>query len=66
MPFFDEPSINRMLNELGHTEFEHFIGYVFRQAGFSVEHTGNQYGPGLDPKVLVNGVMKAVVATTTR
>jgi chromosome partitioning protein len=58
---FDNPTINRMLGEIGDTEFEHFIGYVFRQAGFSVEHTGNHRGPGLDLKVLVNGVVKAGV-----
>jgi chromosome partitioning protein len=50
-----------MLSEIGDTEFEHFIGYVFRQAGFSVEHTGHHHGPGLDLKVLVNGVVKAGV-----
>ena len=40
-----------MLHELGDTEFEHFVGYVFQQAGYFVEHTGTQHGPGLDLKV---------------
>lgn len=31
--------------------FEFFVKYVFEQAGYSVEHTGTQYGPGLDLKV---------------
>jgi chromosome partitioning protein len=48
---FAEPSIERLLHELGDIEFEHFVGYVFQQAGYFVDHTGNQHGPGLDLKV---------------
>jgi hypothetical protein len=40
-----------LLKELNDTAFEHFVGYVFQQAGYGVEHTGKQYGPGLDLKV---------------
>lgn len=40
-----------MLHDLNDIEFEHFVGYVFQQAGYNVEHTGRQYGPGLDLKV---------------
>src|SRR5262249_10123481 len=45
---FKEPTIERLLTELGDTDFEHFVGYVFRQAGYGVKHTGTQYGQGLD------------------
>lgn len=45
---FEEPSIERMLSELGDIEFEHFVGYVFRRAGYGVEHTGTKFGQGLD------------------
>jgi Restriction endonuclease len=31
--------------------FEFFVKYVFERAGYSVEHTGYQHGPGLDLKV---------------
>lgn len=48
---FAEPSIEGMLQKLNDIEFEHFVGYVFQQAGYLVEHTGNQHGPGLDLKV---------------
>jgi cellulose biosynthesis protein BcsQ len=58
---FGEPSIERMLTEMGDTEFEHFIAYVFRQGGFSVEYTGNQHGPGLDLKVFMGGPLRAGV-----
>ena len=58
---FDSPTIHRMLSEIGDTEFEHFIGYVFRQGGFSVDHTGNRRGPGLDLKLSINGVVRAGV-----
>jgi len=58
---FGEPSIERMLTELDDTEFEHFVAYVFRQAGFAVEYTGNQHGPGLDLKIFMGGPLKAGV-----
>lgn len=45
---FEKPSIARMLTELGDTDFEHFVGHVFRQAGYGVEHMGTQFGQGLD------------------
>ena len=48
---FATPSIESMLTELSDKEFEHFVGYVFRHAGFGVEHTGTQYGLGLDLKL---------------
>ncbi len=48
---FAEPSIERMVKELSDHEFEHFAGHVFEQAGYIVEDTAAQYGPGLDLKL---------------
>jgi hypothetical protein len=45
---YTEPTIDRMLRELSDHEFEHFVGYVFERAGFSVEDAAGQYGQGLD------------------
>lgn len=45
---FEKPSIARMLTELGDLEFERFVGYVFQQAGYGIEHMGTQFGQGLD------------------
>jgi chromosome partitioning protein len=53
---FAEPSIERMLKELSDHEFEHFVGYVFEQAGYVVEDTATQYGPGLDLKLYTGPV----------
>jgi len=39
---YTEPTIDRMLRELSDHEFEHFVGYVFERAGFSVEDTAGQ------------------------
>ncbi len=58
---FENPTIARMLREVNPTEFEHFVAYVFKQAGFSVEYTGNQHGPGLDLKVFMGGPLRAGV-----
>jgi HJR/Mrr/RecB family endonuclease len=45
---YTEPTIDHMLHELTDHEFEHFVGYVFERAGFTVEDTAGQYGQGLD------------------
>ncbi|MFI5277251.1 MAG: AAA family ATPase, partial [Ktedonobacterales bacterium] len=38
-------------DQLTDIQFEFFVKYVFEQAGYRVEHTGYQHGPGLDLKV---------------
>jgi hypothetical protein len=48
---FAEPTIQRMLDELDDHEFEHFVGYIFEQAGYTVEDTAWQRGSSLDLKV---------------
>jgi chromosome partitioning protein len=48
---FESPSIDRLLTDLTPYQFEDFIGYVFRRAGFIVEDTATQFGPGLDLKL---------------
>ncbi len=48
---YEHPSIQRMLDELNPYQFEDFVGYVFTRAGFIVEDTATQYGPGLDLKL---------------
>ncbi len=48
---FEHPDIDRMLNELSSDEFEDFVGYVFQRAGYLVENTARQRGPGLDLKL---------------
>jgi chromosome partitioning protein len=53
---FADPSIERLQHDLGDTEFEHFVGYIFQQAGYGVEHTGTQYGQGLDLKLYLGSV----------
>jgi chromosome partitioning protein len=55
---FNDPSIERMLTDLSDHEFEHFVGYVFEQAGYRVEDWAGQYGHGLDLK-LFTGPMAA-------
>jgi chromosome partitioning protein len=46
-PLFADPSIEGMLQLTDH-EFEHFVGYVFEQAGYVVEDAAGKYGQGLD------------------
>ncbi len=53
---FNAPSIERMLADLNDHEFEHFVGYVFEQAGYVVEDTAGQRGPGLDLKLYVGSI----------
>jgi restriction endonuclease len=48
---FENPTLGRMLSELDPYQFEDFVGYVFERAGFTVEDTATQYGPGLDLKL---------------
>jgi chromosome partitioning protein len=48
---FNDPSIERMVNGLSDHEFEHFVGYVFEQAGYTVEDWAGQTGHGLDLKL---------------
>jgi hypothetical protein len=48
---FEHPSIQRMRTQLDPYQFEDFVGYVFRHAGFTVEDTATQYGPGIDLKL---------------
>lgn len=53
---FAEPSLDRMLKDLTSHEFEHFVGYVFEQAGYSVEDVAGQRGPGLDLKLYAESI----------
>jgi chromosome partitioning protein len=48
---FEHPSIQRMLTDFDPYQFEDFVGYVFTRAGFIVDDTATQYGPGLDMKL---------------
>jgi chromosome partitioning protein len=49
---YSEPSIENMLPpHLTPYEFEDFVGFVFHQAGFRVEDTATQFGPGIDLKL---------------
>jgi hypothetical protein len=48
---FENPTIARMYNEIGDTEFEDFITYVFRQAGFGAQGVGNLHIRGNDVKL---------------
>lgn len=50
---FAEPTIQRMLDELSDHEFEHFVGYVFEQAGYFVEDAAGRFGEGLDLRLYV-------------
>ncbi len=58
---FHEPTPARMLarirEELGGASFEHFVQYGFDRAGYIVENTTLQFGPGLDLKLHV-GVIR--------
>ena len=33
---YAHPDIDRMIQELSHHEFEHFVNFVFEQAGYTV------------------------------
>jgi Restriction endonuclease/AAA domain len=48
---FQAPTIERLYGELGDTEFEHFVAYVFRQAGFGAVGVGGQHISGIDVKL---------------
>lgn len=54
---FAKPSIEGMQG-LDWSGFEKFVGYVFERAGYGVEHTGLQFGPGFDLKLYANGEIK--------
>lgn len=43
-----------MYDAMGDIEFEFFVKYMLEQAGYVVEHTGFQHGPGLDLKVYID------------
>jgi chromosome partitioning protein len=45
-----------MLDGLSDHEFEHFVAYVFEQAGYVVEDTAGHRGPGLDLKLYAGSV----------
>lgn len=47
---FEQSALEGML-ALNPYDFEDFVGYVFERAGFIVEDTATQYGPGLDLKL---------------
>jgi len=53
---YEKPNIQRMLDELTDDQFEDFVGYVLRQAGYFVEDTAMQYGQGLDLKLFTGPV----------
>jgi chromosome partitioning protein len=53
---FAAPTIERMLTLTSH-EFEHFVAYVFEQAGYSVEDTAGQYGRGMDLKLYAGSLL---------
>jgi chromosome partitioning protein len=62
----EQPSVQRMLDELDDKEFERFVEYIFQWAGYSVEFTAPlREGDGLDMKVYVGpvgaGTLKAGV-----
>lgn len=50
---YAEPIIERIVDTLTDHQFEHFVGYVFEQAGYVVEDTAGQYGQGLDLKLYI-------------
>lgn len=49
---FETPTAEAMLarirTELDWQQFERFVEYVFRRAGYVTENTGMQFGPGID------------------
>jgi len=50
---YAHPSVERMLGDLTDAQFEDFVGYAFERAGYRVEDTATQYGPGLDLELYV-------------
>src|SRR5262249_13688620 len=55
---FEQPSLGTM-HALSPADFEHFVGYVFRSAGYGAEHVGEQYLPeraGLDFNLYANQI----------
>ena len=50
---YENPSIPRFLSNLTGLQAEHFFKFVFEQAGYSVDHTGTEFGPGLDLKLYI-------------
>jgi chromosome partitioning protein len=50
---YEHPDIDRMLGELSHHEFEHFVKYVFEQAGYTVKDVAGQHNTssGLDLEI---------------
>ena len=48
---FAKPTLQRMLDELNSHQFEHFVKYVYEQAGYFVEDTAGRFGEGLDLKL---------------
>jgi hypothetical protein len=49
--YYDHPNIEQMVTGLSDHEFEHFVKYVFEQAGYFVKDTAGKYGQGLDLKL---------------
>jgi chromosome partitioning protein len=65
---YTEPSIDRMLDELDDHEFEHFVLYVFEQAGYAVEDMATQYPQGLDLRLSLktNGSMSQYAGVSVK
>jgi len=58
------PSLSKML-ALSPQDFEHFVGYIFTSAGYTVEHVGSQYfpeGPGVDFNLYADDAKSTLVA----
>jgi chromosome partitioning protein len=53
---FAAPTIGSMLKLTSH-EFEHFVAYVFEQAGYVVEDVAGQYGRGMDLKLYTDKLL---------
>jgi len=58
---FAKPSVARIYAELSDHEFEHFVGYVLEQAGYSVEDTAGNYGQGLDLRMTTGLVHRRIL-----
>ncbi|HEX6799756.1 MAG TPA: AAA family ATPase [Ktedonobacterales bacterium] len=59
---FAEPSIDRMLApHLTPHQFEHFVKYVFEQAGYFVEDAAGQYGQGIDLRLFTGPLDERVL-----
>ncbi len=52
---YEEPTpeglLRRLREEVGWETFEHFVAYVFERAGYLAQHTGLQFGQGIDIKL---------------